>query len=43
MRRLIASVTRKNDLVVDPCAGGYGVLDACQELGREFLGSDLIP
>ena len=40
--RLIRAVTRKGDLVVDPCAGGYGVLDACIASGREFVGCDLM-
>jgi site-specific DNA-methyltransferase (adenine-specific) len=40
--RLIRCVTRTGDLVVDPCAGGYGVLAACQQTGREFVGGDLI-
>lgn len=39
--RLIRAVTKKNDLVVDPCAGGFGVLDACIQTGRNFLGCDL--
>lgn len=42
VERLIRAVTKKGDLVVDPCAGGYGVLTACQLSEREFLGSDLI-
>lgn len=40
--RLIRAVTKRGDLVVDPCAGGYGVLEACQLSGREFIGCDLI-
>lgn len=40
--RLIRAVTVRGDLVVDPCAGGYGVLEACQLSGREFIGGDLI-
>lgn len=40
--RLIRATTKAGDLVVDPCAGGYGVLEACLATGREFLGSDLI-
>lgn len=39
--RLIRAVTTRDDLVVDPCAGGYGVLDACQQSGRIFMGCDL--
>jgi site-specific DNA-methyltransferase (adenine-specific) len=40
--RLIRAVTKRGDLVVDPCAGGYGVLTACLASGREFVGGDLI-
>jgi site-specific DNA-methyltransferase (adenine-specific) len=42
-RRLISSVTRSGDLVVDPCAGSYGVLEVCRAIRREYLGSDLRP
>jgi len=40
-RCLIECVTRPGDLVVDPAAGGYGVLRACQQTGREFIGCDI--
>lgn len=40
--RIIRACTVKGDLVVDPCAGGYGTLDACLLSGREFLGCDLL-
>lgn len=40
-KRLIEAVTRPGDLVVDPAAGGYGVLRACQETGRKFMGCDI--
>lgn len=39
---MIRCMTKRGDLVVDPCAGGYGVLDACRTTGRNFLGGDLI-
>ena len=35
------ATTNKGDLIVDPCAGGFGVLEICSELEREFLGCDL--
>ena len=41
-QELIKQVTKRGDLVIDPCAGGYGVLEACRATGREFLGCDLI-
>lgn len=34
--------TEPGDLVVDPCAGGYSVLDACRATGRTFIGCDLL-
>jgi site-specific DNA-methyltransferase (adenine-specific) len=39
---LIRTVTKPGDLVVDPCAGSYGVLKACRATKREFLGCDLL-
>lgn len=41
MTRLIEATTAAGDLVVDPCAGGFGVLDICLATGRQFLGCDL--
>ena len=35
------ATTQERDLVVDPCAGSFVVLEVCQELNREFLGVDL--
>lgn len=40
-QKLIRAVTGRGDLVVDPAAGGYGVLEACRATGRRFLGCDL--
>jgi site-specific DNA-methyltransferase (adenine-specific) len=42
IKRLIECVTEPEDLVVDPCAGSYVVLKACQETGRNFIGGDII-
>lgn len=42
VERLIKAVTKRGDLVVDPCAGSYGVLEACRLTGREFVGCDLV-
>jgi site-specific DNA-methyltransferase (adenine-specific) len=39
--RLIAAVTRDGDVVVDPCAGGYSVLEACRAVSRYFVGCDI--
>lgn len=40
--KLIRAVTEPGDLVVDPCAGGYGVLEACKASGRNFVGCDIM-
>jgi site-specific DNA-methyltransferase (adenine-specific) len=40
--RLIRAVTKRGDIVLDPCAGGYGVLEACAHTGRNFIGCDLV-
>ncbi len=42
VQSLIECVTEPDDIVVDPCAGGYGVLDACRASGRTFIGCDLV-
>ena len=41
IKALISATTNEKDLVVDPCAGSFVVLEVCQELKREFLGCDL--
>lgn len=40
-RRLIAATTKEDDVVLDPAAGGYSVLQACQLLNRDFIGGDI--
>lgn len=35
------ATTGEKDLVVDPCAGSFVVLEICQELNRNYLGVDL--
>jgi site-specific DNA-methyltransferase (adenine-specific) len=42
LERLICAVTKPGELVVDPCAGGWGVLEICRAAGRRFLGADLL-
>lgn len=42
-RSLIASVTQPGEFIIDPCAGGYGVMRAAHATGRRFLGCDLLP
>jgi tRNA G10 N-methylase Trm11 len=39
--RALLAVTNRGDLVVDPCAGGYGILEICRSIGRNFLGCDV--
>lgn len=39
--RLIEAVSNPQDLVVDPAAGSFSVLEACRDTGRNFLGCDL--
>jgi site-specific DNA-methyltransferase (adenine-specific) len=39
--RLIAGTTEPGDLVVDPAAGSFVVLQAARRLGRNFIGCDI--
>ncbi len=39
--RLIESVTKKEDLILDPCAGSFSTLEACRTVGRDFIGTDI--
>lgn len=39
--RLIRAVTQPGELVVDPAAGGYSVLEACVRCDRNFCGCDV--
>lgn len=41
LSRLIASVTKPGDLVVDPAAGSFCILEICQLLSRRFIGCDI--
>jgi len=41
IKALIAATTQEGDLIVDPCAGSFIVLEVCQELNRDYLGCDL--
>jgi site-specific DNA-methyltransferase (adenine-specific) len=41
IKALVEATTNEKDLVVDPCAGSFIVLEVCRELKREFLGCDL--
>jgi len=39
--KLISAVTRPGDVVIDPAAGSYSVLDSCIKVGRVFVGCDI--
>ncbi len=41
-KELILATTRPGDIVLDPAAGSYSILTACQAAGRTFLGGDII-
>jgi len=38
---LIETTTEEGDLVLDPCAGSFAVLDVCKETHRTFIGTDI--
>ena len=40
-KRLIEATTQEGDIVLDPAAGGYSVMEACKATGRVFIGGDL--
>lgn len=40
-RRLIAATTVEGDVILDPAAGGFSVLESCKDLGRDFIGGDI--
>ena len=41
-KALILATTNEEDWVLDPAAGGFSVLNACQMSGRNFIGGDLV-
>jgi len=41
IKALITATTNEGDLIVDPCAGSFIVLEVCRELKRNYLGCDL--
>ena len=38
---LIEAVSNEGEIIVDPAAGGYSVLEACLLSNRNFLGCDV--
>jgi len=41
IKALISATTNEGDLIVDPCAGSFVILEVCQELSRNYYGVDL--
>lgn len=41
-KRLIQATTNTDDVILDPCAGGFSVLKACNLAKRTFLGTDIM-
>jgi len=41
IRALIEATTQPGDLIVDPAAGSFVVMQAARELGRDFIGCDI--
>ena len=39
--RLLEATAVRGDLICDPAAGGYSVLDCCVRLGLDFIGGDI--
>lgn len=42
IERLIRATTEAGDIVIDPAAGGFGVLDICLRTKRTFIGCDVL-
>jgi len=38
---LIEAVSNPGDVVIDPAAGSFSVMEACRQTGRTFLGCDI--
>lgn len=43
MRRIIEACTLPGDVVCDPCAGSFSVMEAANACDRNFLGGDILP
>jgi DNA modification methylase len=39
---IIDATTKPGDLVLDPCAGGFGTMTAAHAIGRHFLGCEYL-
>ena len=40
-KRLIEAVTKEGEYILDPAAGGYSVMIACEQSNRNFIGGDI--
>lgn len=40
-KQLILATTNESDLVLDPCAGSFTILNICKEINRNFIGTDI--
>lgn len=40
-KQLILATTKAGDYICDPASGGYSVLEACMQTGRNFIGCDI--
>lgn len=40
-KRLIEATSNEGDLILDPAAGGFSVLEACRLSNRNFIGGDI--
>ncbi len=41
-KKLITAVSNEGDIIIDPAAGGFTVMEAAATCGRNFLGCDLV-
>jgi len=41
--RMIECLTQPGDVVLDPCAGGFSVMEAAHAAGRRYLGCEFLP
>ena len=39
--KLIEAVSHAGDIVIDPAAGSFSVMEACRQSSRNFLGCDI--
>lgn len=42
LKTLVECVTEEDDIVLDPCAGSFVLLDICLKTKRNFIGTDIV-